>query len=143
MNINRQAYYHASKLLPFQSSQPLIRIFNLSNARVSVFPEFEEFLVMLYGFGSFAFQALPFILHSGRFMRRRRSFKRGSSRRLSKIGRPRKGALGSRASTALSSQSKALSFFPARARAHIRWLQSRYLHLLSLNLFQKSFSCSY
>jgi len=36
----------------FQPSQPLLRIFNLSNSRVSVFPEIEEFLVMLYGFGS-------------------------------------------------------------------------------------------
>jgi len=33
----------------------LLRILNLNNTRVSVFPEVEEFLVMLYGFGLPAF----------------------------------------------------------------------------------------
>ncbi len=37
-------------LLPLQPSQPLPGILNLSNTRVSVFPEVEKFLVMLYGF---------------------------------------------------------------------------------------------
>jgi hypothetical protein len=35
----------------FQPSQPLLCILNLSKTRISVFPEVEEFLVMLYGFG--------------------------------------------------------------------------------------------
>jgi hypothetical protein len=34
-------------LLAFQSSQPLLRVLNLRNARVSVFPEVDEFLIML------------------------------------------------------------------------------------------------
>ncbi len=38
------------KLLTLQSSQPLLRIFNLSNTRICVFPEVEEFFVVLYGF---------------------------------------------------------------------------------------------
>jgi hypothetical protein len=38
--------------LTLQSRQPLSRIINLSYPRVSVLPEVEEFLVMLYGFGS-------------------------------------------------------------------------------------------
>jgi len=38
------------KLLALQSSQPLLRILNFSNTRVSVFPEVEEFLMILYGF---------------------------------------------------------------------------------------------
>ena len=37
-------------MLSFQPSQPLPRIFRLSNTWVSVLPEAEEFLVMLYGF---------------------------------------------------------------------------------------------
>ncbi len=36
----------------FQPSQPLLRIFHFSNTRVSIFPEGEEFLVMLYAFGA-------------------------------------------------------------------------------------------
>ncbi|MFB0564434.1 MAG: hypothetical protein ACETWK_01990 [Candidatus Aminicenantaceae bacterium] len=42
----------------FRLSQPLPRIFNLSNTRVSLFPEVEEFLVMLYGDGFLAFVLL-------------------------------------------------------------------------------------
>jgi len=38
-------------LLHLQSSQPLPRIFYLSDTRVSVLPEVEEFLVMLDGLG--------------------------------------------------------------------------------------------
>ena len=41
--------------LHFQPSQPLPRIHNLSNTRVSILPEVEEFLVMFYGFGLPAF----------------------------------------------------------------------------------------
>ena len=37
-------------LLAFQPRQPLLRILNLNNARVSVFLQVEEFLRMLYGF---------------------------------------------------------------------------------------------
>jgi hypothetical protein len=33
-------------------SQPLLRIFDFRNARVSVLPEGEEFLIMLYGLPS-------------------------------------------------------------------------------------------
>ncbi len=40
-----------------QPFKPLPGILNLSNTRVSVLPEIEEFLVMLYGFG---FPAFPF-----------------------------------------------------------------------------------
>jgi len=43
-------------LMILQPSHPLLRILNLSNTRVSVLPEGEEFLVMLYGF------AFPVIL---------------------------------------------------------------------------------
>jgi hypothetical protein len=39
-------------LLAFQPSQPLPRILNLSITRISVFPEVEEFLVMLIGLPS-------------------------------------------------------------------------------------------
>jgi hypothetical protein len=42
---------YMGKLLAFQPSQPLLRILNLRNTRVSVFPEVKEFFVMLYGFG--------------------------------------------------------------------------------------------
>jgi len=45
-------------LLPLQSSQPLPRVLNLRNTRVSIFPEVEEFLVMLYGDGFLAFVLL-------------------------------------------------------------------------------------
>jgi len=38
------------RLLALQPSQPLPRIFKLSNPRVSVLPEVEEFLVILDGF---------------------------------------------------------------------------------------------
>jgi len=37
-------------LMSLQSSHALPCILNFSNTRVSVFPEVEEFLVMLYGF---------------------------------------------------------------------------------------------
>jgi hypothetical protein len=40
-------------LITLQPSQPLLSILNLGNTRVSVFPEIEEFLVMLDGFGSY------------------------------------------------------------------------------------------
>jgi hypothetical protein len=46
-------YYYTKKywrLLTLQPSQPLLRILNLSNARVSVLPEVEEFLLMFYDF---------------------------------------------------------------------------------------------
>jgi hypothetical protein len=33
-----------------QPRQPLLSILNLSNIRVSVFPEVKEFIIMLYGF---------------------------------------------------------------------------------------------
>jgi hypothetical protein len=36
--------------LILQPSQPLLRILNFRNTRISVFPEVEEFLVMLFGF---------------------------------------------------------------------------------------------
>jgi hypothetical protein len=36
--------------LALQSSHPLPRILSLSNSRVSVFPEVEEFLAVFYGF---------------------------------------------------------------------------------------------
>jgi len=45
-------------LLPSQPSQPLYGILNLGYTRVSVFPEVEEFLVMLYGDGFLAFVLL-------------------------------------------------------------------------------------
>ena len=40
------------KSLPFRPSHPLLGILNLSNAMISVFPQGEEFLVMVYGFGA-------------------------------------------------------------------------------------------
>ena len=40
----------ASCAVPRISGKPLPRILNLSNTRVSVFPEVEEFFVVLYGF---------------------------------------------------------------------------------------------
>jgi hypothetical protein len=70
-----------------QPSHPLLRIHNLRNARVSVLPEVEEFLIVLYGFALPAFLlVLPIIPHSGKFIRRRRSWKRGSERRESHKG---------------------------------------------------------
>jgi len=42
------------KLLTLQPSQPPPRIIHLSNTRVGVLPEVEEFLVVLYGFGCVA-----------------------------------------------------------------------------------------
>jgi hypothetical protein len=33
-----------------QPSQPLLSILNLSNTRVSVFPEVKEFIIIIYGF---------------------------------------------------------------------------------------------
>jgi len=38
-------------VIAYSPRQPLFRIINLSYPRVSVLPEGEEFLVMLYGFG--------------------------------------------------------------------------------------------
>ncbi|MEE9609836.1 MAG: hypothetical protein V3W19_01220 [Desulfatiglandales bacterium] len=43
------------KLLALQSSQPLLCILDLSNTRVSIFPEVEEFLVKFDGFSLPAF----------------------------------------------------------------------------------------
>jgi hypothetical protein len=39
------------KSLIFQPSQPLHRIFHISDTKVSVLPEVEEFLIMLDGLG--------------------------------------------------------------------------------------------
>jgi hypothetical protein len=36
-------------LLALQPSQPPLCIFNLSDTRISILPEVEEFLVVLYG----------------------------------------------------------------------------------------------
>ena len=44
----------------FQPSQPLLRILYLSYPQVGVFPEVEEFLVMLYGFALPAFLFVDF-----------------------------------------------------------------------------------
>ena len=52
------------ELLALQSSQPLLRILNLSNTRVSVFPEVEEFLVILQGFSGIALLFIEFADHS-------------------------------------------------------------------------------
>jgi len=41
---------HSKSNLTSQPRQPLLRIIHLRNTRVSVFPEVEESLVMLYGF---------------------------------------------------------------------------------------------
>ncbi len=38
-------------LLFLQPSQPLLRILDLRNLRINVFPQVEEFLVMLYSVG--------------------------------------------------------------------------------------------
>jgi len=43
------------KLMTPQRSHPLLRIINLSNTRISVFPEGEEFFVMFLGFGDVLF----------------------------------------------------------------------------------------
>jgi len=43
------------KSLTLQPSQPLLSILNLSNTRVSVPPEIEEFLLMFYAFVLLAF----------------------------------------------------------------------------------------
>ncbi|MCK4824350.1 hypothetical protein KA005_51840, partial [bacterium] len=51
----------------FQPSQPFPRILNLSNTRVSVFPEVEEFLVMLRGFADHIY----FSSHAGHNRRSR------------------------------------------------------------------------
>jgi hypothetical protein len=40
----------ALRSLALQPSQPLSGILNLSNTRISVFPEVEEFIVLLDGF---------------------------------------------------------------------------------------------
>jgi len=48
-------------LLTLQPSQPLLRILYFSNTRVSVFPEVEEFLIMLYGLPSSFLLDLLFI----------------------------------------------------------------------------------
>ena len=42
--------------MALQSSQTLSRISNFTEARIGVFPEGEEFLIMLYGFVLPAFQ---------------------------------------------------------------------------------------
>ncbi len=49
-----------------EASQPLPCILNFSNARISVFPEFKEFLIMLYGFPSSALnlKILPLVFDS-------------------------------------------------------------------------------
>jgi len=46
--MDRIDFYLDRKLFPFQSSQPLPHI--LSNTRVSILPEVEEFLITLFGF---------------------------------------------------------------------------------------------
>ena len=55
MNIDRIDFYLDRKLFPFQYSQPLLRILQLRNTRVSVFPKLEEFLVVVYGFTFLAY----------------------------------------------------------------------------------------
>jgi hypothetical protein len=42
--------YYPAASIALKPSQPLPGIFNLSYPRVSVLPEGEEFLVVLYGF---------------------------------------------------------------------------------------------
>jgi hypothetical protein len=42
--------YYPAALIPHQPSQPLPCIIYLSNTRISVLPEGEEFLVVFYGF---------------------------------------------------------------------------------------------
>ena len=42
-------------LLALQPSQPHLRILNLKDTRISIFPEIEEFLVMIFGFDLPAF----------------------------------------------------------------------------------------
>lgn len=42
-------------LVVLQPSQPLLRILNFSNTRVSVFPEGEEFLILSLNFGRIRF----------------------------------------------------------------------------------------
>jgi len=46
-----------------EASQPLPCILNLRNTRISVFPEGEEFLVMLYGFAFPAFLLINLAQH--------------------------------------------------------------------------------
>ncbi len=69
------------ELLTFQSSQPLLRILNLCDAGVSVFPEVKEFLIMLIGIPSGISVGFVSYFNSGSFMRRTISLKRGSSRK--------------------------------------------------------------
>jgi hypothetical protein len=42
------------KSLAFQPSQPFPGILDLNDTRVSILPEIEEFIVLLYGFGCVA-----------------------------------------------------------------------------------------
>jgi hypothetical protein len=51
--------------LALQPSQPLRCILNLSNTRVGVFPEGEEFLVMIYGFAAFLLNLLIILAPGG------------------------------------------------------------------------------
>ncbi|NIO47821.1 MAG: hypothetical protein GTN73_00050 [Candidatus Aminicenantes bacterium] len=48
--------------LTLQPSQPLPGILYLSNTRVSVFPEVEEFLVMLYGYALRIYLIFPLLI---------------------------------------------------------------------------------
>jgi hypothetical protein len=41
---------HSKSNLTSQSSPPLLRILDLTNTSVSILPEVEEFLIVLYGF---------------------------------------------------------------------------------------------
>jgi len=43
-------FYYLAASITLQPRQPLLRIINLSNTRVGVLPEGEEFLVVLDGF---------------------------------------------------------------------------------------------
>jgi hypothetical protein len=54
--LNENLCQNDRKLLTPPPSQPPAGILDLSNARASVFPEVEEFLVMLY---SFPFPFIP------------------------------------------------------------------------------------
>lgn len=48
--IDRIDFYLDRKLFPFQPSQPLLRILQLRYPRISILPQLEEFLVVLYGY---------------------------------------------------------------------------------------------
>ena len=47
-------FYYLAASITLQPSQPLLSVLNLSYPWVSVLPEGEEFLVMVYGFGCVA-----------------------------------------------------------------------------------------